>query len=180
MIGRGILLAVLTVLVGGIGNASNFSPTMLVQLFEDAREKLPCIEQIPQVAKNYSLENTHNGQQTSTYTEVEYSNTTKDIFLLFTKAEENTEAVYAVSVSVYNSGADIPAEITLAYMDYWNLPQPTPLRTNPTFTSFVWDIDFPNGTNSIVISYSDTSDLTQLYGQIVVPNKDAINGCSIS
>ena len=177
MLGRGILAAVTLVLGGEMGNASSASPAMLVQLFEDAREKLPCIELIPEVAEGYSLKNTGVEEYSDTYVETEFANVSGDMFLLFSKETQENEVTYAVSVSMYNSGEQLPAEITLAYMDIWDLPSPTPFHGNPRIAAFSWDINFPNGPNMIIISYSNTSDMVQIYGRIAAISKEISNGC---
>ncbi|MGC1430445.1 MAG: hypothetical protein WA822_17805, partial [Albidovulum sp.] len=147
------------------------------KLFEAVRSDLPCMDSSERKAKRYKLSPTGNDETQDHYKTREFGNPDGDVYLTTSYELRDGKPQNTLSVSVYGSGEDYPANLTNAFADIWDLPAPTPLRTDPATAQFNWQVTFPNGAMQIIVSYSPSSGLTQIYGRTLDLRKDQINGC---
>ncbi len=160
------------------GAASALPPGEAAALFEMVRADLPCAANAKLIAGRFGFAPTGKSEERPGYGFREYGARDKTSFMVVSEEVRDGHSQNAASVSIYDTGEDYPADLTIAFSDIWDLPNPEPLRTDPQLAQFNWLVSFPNGPMQIIISNDPRSGLTQIYGRTLDQKEERKNGCS--
>ena len=146
-------------------------------LFEALRADLPCVASAEPIAARFDFARTDYNEKEDNYQTIEFKKNRNETYVIVSYEKRDGEHQNALSLSIYETGSDYPANLTSAFAAIWDLPMPTPNRDDPSVAQFSWQVKFPNGPMEVVIWNTPAAGLTQIYARTLKLEKDQANAC---